>query len=240
MQTNCADGISIIIPTYQEVNNIKNLVREIADVELLTPQRELIFVDDNSTDGTIETIQQIMQSHDWVKLIVRTGKRSLSHAVIEGFKSAKYQTLVSMDADLSHPPAIIPNMIAALSHHDVDFVIGSRYIVGGSTSERWPVARKFTSKVAASLARFVLAVDVHDPLSGFFALRNSSFQNAHALKPVGWKIALELMMKCRSRHIREVPIHFSDRLHDKSKLNWKVAIAYFQHIFQLMKYKYIS
>lgn len=240
MHTNCADGISIIIPTYQEVNNIKNLVCEIANIQFSTSQRELIFVDDNSTDGTIDTIKQMMQIHDWVKLIVRTGKRSLSQAVIDGFRAAKYETLVSMDADLSHPPAIIPHLTTALARPDIDFVIGSRYIDGGSTSERWPVARKLTSKAAASLARFVLGVNVHDPLSGFFALRNPSFQNADALKPIGWKIALELMMKCRCRHICEVPIHFSDRLHDKSKLNWKIALAYFRHIFQLMKYKYIS
>lgn len=240
MYVPCPEGISIIIPTYQEVNNIRSLIDAISQATLPAENFEVIIVDDQSTDGTIALVEELMHTHHWLRLIVRNGKRSLSEAVIEGFRHATYQTLVSMDADLSHPPAIIPQLTAALAKPDIDFVIGSRYIDGGSTSERWPVARKFTSKVAASLARFILAVNVHDPLSGFFALRNVSFQNADTLKPIGWKIALELMIKCRCRNIHEVPIHFSDRLYDKSKLNWKIAIAYFQHIFQLMKYKYIS
>lgn len=237
MSLHYTEGISIIIPTYQEVNNIDGLLHAISSVTFPSPHWEVIIVDDQSTDGTIQLTQKLMNTFPWLKLIVRNQQRSLSAAVIEGFQHAKFDKLVVMDADLSHPPDLIPDLVNALDSQHADFVIGSRYIPEGSIGESWPLSRRLTSRFAASLAKLALSSPIHDPLSGFFSLRKSTFLNADTLHPIGWKIGLELMVKCRCKNIREIPIHFSDRIHDKSKLNWKVIIAYLNHILHLFAHR---
>ena len=142
-----------------------------------------------------------------------------------------------MDADLSHPPEKIPLMLAILDQPNIDIVIGSRYVKGGSVDHKWPFIRKLTSRVAALLAKIVLINNVKDPLSGFLAVRKNTFVAGDPLTPIGWKIGLELMVKCRCKNIREIPIHFSQRRHGKSKLNFRISMDYLRHVMKLLRYR---
>lgn len=231
-------NFTIIIPSYREAANLKELVQRIASVNFGDRQFEVLLIDDNSNDGITETVQILAKDFPWLNILVRKDKRDLSQSVIKGFQNARYPILVTMDADLSHPPEKIPLLLELLDQPNVDIVIGSRYVPGGSVDEKWPLLRKLSSRMAALLARTVLTAKIKDPLSGFLAVRKSTFTAGAPLQPIGWKIGLELMVKCRCKNVREIPIHFSLRRHGKSKLNLKISMAYFCHLAALMKYNY--
>src|SRR5262249_5348228 len=207
---------------YKEVLNIPHLVERIEQVRKehnLTA--ELLLLDDNSQDGTEEAVAKL--NKDWVRLIVRTHDRGLSPAVIDGLRAAKYGVLVVMDADLSHPPEKIPELVRALD--GADFVIGSRYVRGGTTDAEWGLFRWLNSKVATLLARPLTSAK--DPMAGFFALRRETFERGQGfLNPIGYKIGLELLVKCNCREVREIPIHFADRKFGSSKLSFKEQLKY--------------
>jgi len=230
-------SLSIIVPTYKEVENIPLLVERL---ERLRGEHnldaELLLMDDDSRDGSEERVAAL--GKDWVRLIVRKEDRGLSPAVVDGLKAARHDVLLVMDADLSHPPEKIPEMLRALDEGN-DFVIGSRYVQGGSTEAEWGVFRWLNSKVATLLARpFTRA---HDPMAGFFALRRETFEKGKsALNPIGYKIGLELLVKCGCRKVAEVPIHFTDRKHGQSKLSLKEQLRYLQHLRRLFIYRYWS
>lgn len=221
--------VSIIVPTYRERENIPRLIervralKEAHDVPL-----ELIFMDDQSRDGSVEAVAAA--GFDWVRIVERDGERGLSPAVIDGFRMARNPILVCMDCDLSHPPEKIPALILALSSGQ-QFVIGSRYVPGGSTDDDWGFLRWLNSRTATLLARPLTSA--RDPMSGFFALRRADFEKAQDLNPVGYKIGLELIVKCGFENVAEVPIHFADRVHGESKLTLKEQLKYLQHIRRL-------
>ena len=227
-------GLSIIIPTYRESANIPlvlariNALREAHSLEL-----EVLFMDDNSQDGSIDAVER--SGFDWARFIVRTGNRGLSPAVIDGFRAAQYPVLICMDCDLSHPPEIIPQMVLALSSGQ-QFIIGSRYVPGGSTDDDWGVFRWLNSRVATILARPLTSA--RDPMSGFFAVRKSDFDSCDDYNPIGYKVGLEIMTKCGLRNVGEVPIHFSDRVHGESKLTFKEQLKYIQHLRRLYIHKF--
>ncbi|MDP7574381.1 MAG: polyprenol monophosphomannose synthase, partial [Phycisphaerales bacterium] len=198
--------VSIIVPTYQEADALGPLIERIGAVRDGGLDLEVIIVDDNSQDGTEELIASI--GLPWVRLITRTEDRGLSSAVLCGLAEANGRVLVVMDADLSHPPEVIPDFIAALDG-GADFVVGSRYVPGGSTEDGWGVLRWINSKIATWMARPFTTV--RDPMSGFLGFRRETWASAVDLDPVGYKIGLELIVKCRCRHVTEVPIHFSTR-----------------------------
>lgn len=226
--------VSIIVPTFREVENIPVLIQRVAQLREKSGMKiELLFVDDNSQDGSVEVVNQC--GHDWVRMIVRRYERGLSSAVLTGFRVAIHPVLVCMDCDLSHPPEKIPEMIRSLESGK-QFVIGSRYVAGGSTDASWGVLRWLNSRVATGLARPLTSVN--DPMSGFFAMRRADFDIADGLNPVGYKIALELIVKCQFDHVGEIPIHFSDRVLGESKLTAKVALRYLQHLCHLYTYKF--
>jgi dolichol-phosphate mannosyltransferase len=226
--------ISFVVPTYKERDNLPHLVdriarlRESQDIEL-----ELLFLDDRSDDGSKEWIEQC--GYEWARLIERDGPRGLSPAVLEGIKEAKYPVVVVMDADLSHPPEKVPDMILAL-HAGQELVIGSRYVKGGSTDDEWGFFRWFNSFVATKLAAPLTTAS--DPMSGFFAFRKSALEQSGKLNPIGYKIGLEVIVKCRMTNVGEVPIHFTDRIHGESKLSFKEQLKYIQHLRRLYIYKY--
>lgn len=226
--------VSIVIPTYKEVENIPLIIERIDQVRRTHGMTlELFFMDDDSQDGSVEVVGAC--GHDWVRIIVRTSDRGLSQAVIEGFHAARYPVLVCMDCDLSHPPEIIPQMLLALSTGQ-QFVIGSRYVPGGSTDDDWGLFRYMNSLVATLLARPLTSA--RDPMSGFFALRRSYFEQARNLNPVGYKIGLELITKCGFENVAEIPIHFTDRIHGESKLSFKEQLKYLAHIRRLYIHKF--
>lgn len=228
--------VSIVVPTYREAENLGVLVPRIAaELDRAGLRGEIIVVDDNSPDATPAVCAALAGTYP-LRLCVRRTERGLSTAVIHGLRQARGRVLLVMDADLSHPPEKIAELVAAVEQPDVEFAIGSRYVPGASTDEHWGLLRWLNSKVATLLSRPLTAAN--DPMAGFFALRNSTFERADRLDPVGYKIGLELIVKCHCRIIREVPIHFSDRLHGQSKLSFKEQINYLVHLKRLMAYKY--
>lgn len=234
------NGFSIIIPTFQEAKNIPQLIERIANVNFNNRPFEVLLIDDNSQDGTVEIVDDLCQKYSWLKLIVRQQKQNLSLSVFAGFDRAHYPILITIDADLSHPPEKIPEILHILDEEKVDMILGSRYMPGGSTDEVWPITRKIGSYLAAQLARIILQCNLTDPLSGFVAIRKSTYQARDQLDIIGWKWGLELIMKCHCYAIREIPIHFSQRQKGYSKLNIKIALNYLQHLFRLWKYRSFS
>jgi dolichol-phosphate mannosyltransferase len=199
-------------------------------------QYEVIIVDDDSKDGTDKVVEALFAKGYPVSLITRTGERGLSSAVIRGFKEAKGDILVCMDADMSHPPEAIPSLLEQFAVSQADCVIGSRYVRGGKVDENWGLFRWFNSKIAKLMARpFTM---IKDPMSGFFAIPKTVFEKATQLSPIGYKIGLEIIVKCRCKRIVEVPIHFSNRQFGQSKLNLKEQINYIRHLKRLADFKY--
>jgi dolichol-phosphate mannosyltransferase len=229
------NGFSIIIPTYHEAKNVLPMIDRIANVNFGSAPFEVVFMDDNSQDGIEDIVKNCREKYPWVRLIVRQAKKDLSQSVIDGFHAAKYPILLTLDADLSHPPEKIPEILTALE--DADVVLGSRYVPGGSMDEIWPLHRKIASRTAALIARILLNVNLKDPLSGLVAIRKKTLQEGDPLEIVGWKWGLELMIKCHCKNIKEVPIHFSQRRSGYSKLTTRIVLRYFQHVNRLIFYK---
>lgn len=228
-------GISIIAPTFREAENIPYLVQRLKAVAVAHHlDMELLLLDDQSDDGTPQVVADL-QEDSWVRLIVRTGPRGLSAAVLDGLAAGRHPYLMVMDADLSHPPEAIPEMLSALLEPGVDFVIGSRYIPGGATDASWGLIRWLNSKVATLMARPF--THVRDPMSGFLGLPRRVLEQAAPLNPVGYKIGLELIVKCHCRQIREVPIYFADRVRGQSKLSMREQLRYVRHVLRLLAYK---
>jgi dolichol-phosphate mannosyltransferase len=226
--------VSIIVPTYQERDNLASLIERIEAVKnSFGYDLELIIMDDDSQDGSDEVIRNL--GKDWVQFHIRKSNRGLSFSVVDGLNRAKNDVLIVMDADLSHPPEAIPDMIKAIQG-GAEFVIGSRYIDRGSTSDDWGMLRWLNSWLATLMASPFTSAK--DPMSGFFCLTNTTYQSARSLKPIGYKIGLELIVKCNITHVDEVPIHFEQRKSGESKLTIKEQLRYIQHIRRLFIYKF--
>lgn len=233
-QAGMSDSLSIVIPTFREAENIPLILDRIDKLrQKYNLTLEVLFMDDDSQDGSIEAVDR--SGFNWARIIVRTENRGLSPAVLDGLHVAKNSILICMDCDLSHPPEAIPEMVQALNSGK-QFAIGSRYIAGGSTDDDWGAFRWLNSLVATLLARPLTSA--RDPLSGFFAIRKRDFEAANALNPIGYKIGLELIVKCGIDDVGEIPIHFQDRVHGDSKLSLKEQLKYVQHLRRLYIYKF--
>ena len=193
----------------------------------------MLIMDDDSNDGSLELVQA--RPEKWVKIIVRKGDCGLSPSVLDGLRRGTGEFLACMDADLSHPPEALPGMLQKLDE-GADFVVGSRYVKGGTTSDDWGFLRWLNSRVATWLARPL--TNVRDPMSGFFVLRRSKFEGGREFNPVGYKIGLELIVKCGCERVVETPIHFEDRRFGTSKLTFKQQLLYLQHLRRLYIFKY--
>ena len=226
--------ITVIVPTYKEAENLPHLINRLAKVrQEHSLDLDVLIMDDNSRDGSAELIAA--RPEDWVKIVVRTTDRGLSPSVLDGMKRATGDILICMDADLSHPPEALPQMVRKLEE-GADFVIGSRYVQGGSTSDDWGFLRWLNSRVATLLARPLTSA--RDPMAGFFAFRRSTFAAGRDFNPVGYKIGLEFIVKCRCERVVEVPIHFEDRQLGKSKLTARQQLLYIKHLRRLYTFKF--
>lgn len=226
--------VSIITPAYREAENLPELISRIAPLRL-SPHHldlELIIVNDESDDDTAAVVRSAAQP--WVRLLTRSTERGLSSAVVRGLEAATRDYLVIMDADLSHPPESIPRLINALDE-GASFAVGSRYVPGGSTDDRWTLFRLINSRIATLLARPL--THLKDPMSGFFALKHTTLKSAAPLNPIGYKIGLELLVKCGCRDVTEVPIHFASRVRGTSKLTVREQLRYIQHLARLMRFR---
>lgn len=228
--------VSIVVPTFREEANIAELTtRLFAAMDNANFTTELIIVDDNSCDGTIQLCQTMASQYN-VQLITRTEERGLATAVICGLRAAQGQYVIVMDADLSHPPESVPDLLVPLQSGTSNFVIGSRYVDGGSVDETWGLFRQLNSRVAGWLAAGLTSAK--DPMAGFFALRRTQLGDMSNLNPCGYKIGLEVMIRRGCDQIAEVPIHFEDRKHGESKLNLREQWLYIQHLFRLYAFRY--
>lgn len=228
--------LSVVIPTFREVRNLEAVARSI-EAALLDRRwaYEVIFVDDDSQDGS-EALAAKLADNLPVRMIVRHDEKGLSTAVLRGIGEARGEFVVVMDADLSHPAERIPDMLTLLANNKRDFVVGSRYVAGGSLDPSWTWFRLLNSKVATWLA--LPLARIHDPMSGFFAFRRADMPETHLLSPIGYKIGLELLVKGGFRKPGEVPIHFADRVHGESKLTWKEQVRYLRHLRRLYQFRF--
>jgi dolichol-phosphate mannosyltransferase len=225
--------ISIILPTYNEIDNIKIIIPKIAEViDREGLKGEIIVIDDNSPDGTAVAAEGFGEKYP-VRVFVRKTDRGLSKSVIKGFELAEGDICLIMDADLSHPVEKILEMVKPIIQNECDATIGSRNIYGGGCAE-WPLLRRIVSKIAGYMAKGLTSLS--DPTSGFMAIRKSMLDNID-IDPLGWKIVLEVAVKVRPR-IKEIPILFSERTKGKSKLGINAQIDYLHHLWRLYSFKY--
>ena len=230
-------SVSIIVPTLREASNLPALAERIrSTMTRVGIEWELIVVDDDSGDGTEAVVADLARS---MPVRVRTRRqvpRDLSRSVLLGFGLARLERLVVLDADLSHPPERIPDLLAALDG-GCDMAVGSRYVAGGRLERDWSLWNLLNSRLATLLARPL--ADCHDPMAGFFAVRRAALPDPASLDPVGYKIGLELMVRGRLR-VGEVPIVFASRGKGSSKTNWRQRFNTMRHLRRLYAYHYGS
>lgn len=245
MKNNCQSGMamrthchsvaspltSIVVPTLNEAKNLEPLLERIG-AAMVDQSYEVLIVDDLSQDGTSSLCVELGRRFPVTLWVRQQPTGGLSGAVLHGFTCARGELLVVMDADLQHPPEVLPLIIAPLQKDEADFVVGSRYVTGGGIALKWGILRQVHSRMAMLLAK-PLGLQVHDAMSGFFGLRKELYVNAIGLNPCGYKIGLELLCRCRPRRVKEVPIQFGARSQGSSKLNGIQQLQYLRQLAQL-------
>ncbi len=227
--------ISIILPTYNEVDNIELIIAKIAEVlDVNNMNGEIIVVDDNSPDGTANIARGLSEKYP-VKVRVRKTARGLSRSVLKGFEVAQGSICLVMDADLSHPVERIPDMVEPIIGGEYDMSVGSRYISGGGWDSGNSIRNK-VSRFASFLSRGLTSLS--DLTSGYMAIRKGILKTSD-IDPLGWKIVLEIAVKVQPR-IKEVPILFSKRNAGKSKLGLRAQYEYLYHLMKLYYFKHLG
>lgn len=219
--------VSVVVPTLNEREAIGLLAPRLA-AALARYEYEVVVVDDSSTDGTAEEVQRIAAHHPW-RLYVRKGERGLASAVLLGMQIASGTVIVGIDADGSHPPEILPSLIQPILAGSAEMTIASRHVPGGA-SPGLIGSRRMLSWGGALLARPL--TPVKDPMSGFFAVRRDVLVRGN-LTPVGYKIVLEVLVKCRPSPAVEVPFVFAPRSAGLSKLGSGEVGRYLRHVGRL-------
>ena len=225
--------LSVVVPTYNERDRLQELVAALFDAYARAGlDAELIIVDDNSPDGTGRLADQLAKSAR-IRVIHRAGKLGLGTAVIEGFTTSQAPIVGVIDADLSHPPVLLPRMLAIMQQHAADVVVASRYIEGGGT-RGWPLGRLLMSRLACLMAAGL--TPVRDATSGFFLIRRELARGV-TISAGGFKICLELLVRGQPTSIIEVPYVFEGRTAGESKMNWKEAIGYVVQLRDLHRFR---
>ena len=224
--------ISVVVPTYNESENVGNLVNQI-DYALRGIDYEVIFVDD-STDDTPDAIRRVMSENSNVRMEHRETEKGLATAVLKGFSLANGDYIAVMDADLQHPPTILRSMYAVMET-GVDFCVPSRFIPGGSDGGLGPY-RKLVSGVARYIGKIMLPSlrKITDPTSGLFMFKRAVIEGAD-LRPIGWKIMVEVLAMGTYKSVVEIPYKFQARPAGESKLSSKVTIEYLKQVAELTK-----
>jgi len=219
--------LSIIIPTFKEIDNIEEVIKRVRAC-LQGVAWEIIFVDDNSPDRTADRVREIARTDPNVRCIHRIGRRGLSSACIEGMLSSAAPYVAVLDADLQHDESLLPKMLDLLRQGDTDIVIGSRYIPGGSIGQ-WDKSRAWISRFANHLSRIVLKVDLADPMSGFFMMRHDAMLRCvqNHISGIGFKVLLDLFASSpQPLRFKELPYQFRERHAGESKLDTLVVWEY--------------
>jgi len=231
--------VIIIIPTYNEAENLPRLVSALFSLPIDSP--ELIIVDDNSPDGTGEIAEELSRAHPGcISVIHRPGKLGLGTAYVSGFLRAlegEAQAVAQMDADFSHPPELLPKLIEALQGCDV--AMGSRYVPGGAVDERWPLWRKGLSSFGNIYARVILDLPIKDATGGYRLWRRSALERMplRQVRSNGYAFQVEMayIAHCLGFTFREIPFYFADRRWGQSKMSFRIqreaAIRVWQMLF---------
>lgn len=223
--------LSLIIPTWNERENLP-LLAERVHMALVNQDYELIVVDDDSADGTGEVAEQLRGKYP-IRVLHRKNKKGLSSAIIDGLELADGDKVIVMDADLQHPPELLPDLLQQLETHHV--VVASRHCKGGGI-EGWTLKRKFIS-IVANLLAFPLVPNVNDRTSGYFGFSRDILTGA-SLNGRGFKIMLEVLVRGKGREVTEVPLTFVDRRYGKSKFSLKQVKDYLIQLVALYFHKY--
>jgi dolichol-phosphate mannosyltransferase len=221
--------LTVVVPTYNERENVAVLVERMSTaLEGVSSSWEVVFVDDDSPDGTAEAVRELSIVNPRVRCIRRIGRRGLSSACIEGMLSSDASFLAVMDADLQHDETLLAGMLDTLRGSDVDIVVGSRYVEGGSVG-RWDETRSFISYIGTALGRLVIKADLKDPLSGFFMLRGELLERTvHGLSARGFKILVDIFATAGGKiTFKELPFTFRNRYAGQSKLDSLTLWEYF-------------
>ncbi|HIK27933.1 MAG: glycosyltransferase [Oscillatoriaceae bacterium SKW80] len=228
-------GFSLVIPTYQESQNIPELIRQLSLLldSILPDDYELIVVDDNSPDRTWEVAQSLILEYPKLRVMRRQQERGLSTAVIRGWQVARGEVLGVIDADLQHPPETLLKLWSEIQR-GADLAVASRHVEGGGVSE-WSLLRRFLSRGAQTLGLVILPEvvgRVSDPMSGFFLVRREAIAGK-VMNPLGYKILIEVLGRGNISWIKEVGYVFQERLEGKSKVTWRQYIDYILHLLRL-------
>jgi len=230
--------VSIIVPTYNESQNIVGILKSIRESIPKGIYTETIVVDDNSPDGTGKIVEDYISSikkiaENTIDVIHRKAKNGLASAILKGIQNAKGETIVVMDSDFSHPPQIIPKMIEAFKQYQCDLVVASRYITGGNI-QGWTTKRKLMSKIATVIAKKGLGIKIKDPMSGFFAFKKNIIKELN-FDALGYKFLLEILVKTKGINVKEIPYCFENRKFGSSKVDSSTVIDYFKSVWKLYK-----
>lgn len=223
-----APDLTLVVPTYNESERLETLVGQIFAACEGRVRVEVVVVDDNSPDGTGARADSLAATRR-VKVIHRSGKLGLGSAVIEGFNAASADVVGAIDADLSHPPELVPQLYAALVERQLDMVVASRYVPGGG-SDGFALSRRLMSRAACWLSQPL--TPVRDAMSGFFLIRRDRLAG---LRPSGrgFKIALELLVRARLRSVGEMPYTFAGRTAGQSKMSAGEAFIFLRQVLAL-------
>jgi dolichol-phosphate mannosyltransferase len=219
--------LAVVLPTYNERGNVRAVVAKIGQA-LEGIAWEVIFVDDDSRDGTADEAREISRRDPRIRVLQRIGRRGLASAAIEGMCATAAPVVAVMDADLQHDPAILPAMLAAIASGECDLAVASRFVEGASTAEWNRPDREKASALANKLARKVTGVELSDPMSGFFMLRAETLRkDAHRLSGIGFKILLDILATVETPlRVREFPLRFAARTEGESKLDRTVVFEF--------------
>jgi dolichol-phosphate mannosyltransferase len=219
---NSPPDLTLVVPTYNERDRLVELVQALfAAADAASVALELVVVDDNSPDGTGALADELARTHR-MQVVHRAGKLGLGTAVVAGFAVATADVLGVMDADFSHPPALVPKMLAAFRATQADVLVASRYVPGGSTPD-WPFKRRVLSRLGCLLARGLSPI--RDAASGFFLIRRDIARGVD-IKAGGFKICLELIVRGTPGALVELPYRFDDRELGESKMSMREASGY--------------
>ena len=232
--------VALIIPTLREAQCLPILLQQVrAQLAASEIPFELLVVDDDSRDGTEEIVRSIAAQDSRIRLLVRRAERGLAGAILYGWQHTDASILGVMDADLQHPPELLARLLSAI-HAGSDLAVASRYIRGGAaagfTHIRWAM-----SAVSTWIARRLqpAALQVRDPLSGFFFVRRSCVENI-LFRPTGFKLLLEILVRGRIRSVREIPYTFRRRAGGRSKAGLRVAWDFLQLLARLYRARLLA
>ena len=234
-----AAQVSILLPTYNESQNIVGLLKSVAEHLPKNLRVETIVIDDNSPDGTgrivedyIGTVQRA--ANHAIGIVHRKAREGLGSAILRGIQHSTGSSIIVLDSDFSHPPSLIPKLIEAIRHPHCDIAVASRYAKGGAVMG-WPMRRKILSRMATRIAKAGLGVEQDDPMSGFFAFKKSVVDGLK-LDGLGYKMLLEILVKARGATVREIPYTFTDRRAGESKLGARTVLDYCRSVWRLYRY----